>query len=894
MPGLNILRRLRARFRPLTRRHQFEEGMSEELRFHMEQFSDDLIARGVAPEEAARLARIEFGSVHNAKGDCREARGLNLLDELSRELRYAVRLLRKTPGFTVTALATLAICLGANLTIFAVMDSILLRPLPFPEPGRLITMFNTYPKAGVDRDGSSITNFYERRGHIPALESLAMYAYSTAIVGEAGSTEREQVTRVTPEFFTTLGVGPVIGRAFTEAETTYKTDNVAILTDAFWRQRFNADPRVIGRQVRMDGVPKSVIGVLPASFRFLSSEARIYIPFASNPEDREPARRHWGGNVRQIIGRLRPGATLAQAQSQIDAQNNTLEMTGAEAKMMAEAGFRSLVVPLHADHVASIRPTLWLMQAGALALLLIGAANLANLLLIRANGRSKEMAVRQALGASRRHVVSEVIVEITVLTLTGGLLGLALGAGGIRLLAKLGVDRLPLGARIVFDARLAVAALIAAVAIGIALAAPIAWFNLRDHLRDRLQAEGRGGTSGRAAQSLRHAFIVTQIALALTLLAGAGLLGLSLERALAVSPGFRPEHVLTGRISLPYKNYQDFRAHLAFNERLMKEIGQLPGVSAAGVVSNVPLSGNSGKSAATVVGHALRPGDAPRGHYSYGVDGGYFAAMGFALKEGRFLDSGDSRGRDRACVVDEDFARYYWPGSSALGHRLFQGSSAGPDAEAFTVVGVVGSVRQAGLTDDTAQGAVYYPYAANYDGNMFVVARTSVPPESMALAVEKAVRRIDPELPVTDLRSMETRIADSLVARRSPVLLAGIFSLIAVLLTAIGTYGVLSYAVTQRSREIGVRVALGATPKQIRNQFLTLALRLLGAGMLLGVVGAWLAGQAMRTVLFHVPAMHAATLAGAIGVIGVISLIACMAPSYRAARISPMDVLAEQ
>ena len=318
-----MLKRLRSLVRVLTFRRNFEDGMTEELRFHMEQYADDLVRQGVSPEEAARRARIEFGSLHNVKGDCREARGLHLFDELVRELRYAARLLRKSPGFTATALATLAICLGANLTIFAVMDSVLLRPLPFPEADRLVTMFNTYPKAGVDRDGSSLTNYYERRSHIPALASLSMYRYGTGIIGEAGSTERGQITIVSPEFFSTLGVGPAFGRAFTEAETTYETDNVAILTDLYWRQRFNADPHVIGKQIRVDGVPKTVIGVLPPGFHFLSSEARLYLPFASRLEDRMPKERHSGGNVKQIIARLKPGATLAQAQAQIDAQNTT-------------------------------------------------------------------------------------------------------------------------------------------------------------------------------------------------------------------------------------------------------------------------------------------------------------------------------------------------------------------------------------------------------------------------------------------------------------------------------------------------------------------------------------------------------------------------------------------
>jgi predicted permease len=550
-------------------------------------------------------------------------------------------------------------------------------------------------------------------------------------------------------------------------------------------------------------------------------------------------------------------------------------------------------VSLHADHVTAIRPTLLLLQAGAIALLLIGGVNLVNLLLVRASGRVKELAVRQTLGASRGYVVSEVVVETTLLTLVGGLLGLAIGAGGIHLLRVFGADRLPLGSRIVFDARLALVALVAAIIMGMVFAVPIAWFNLRRHLGNALQSVSRGGTSGHGAQILRHSFIVSQIALAFMLLAGAGLLGLSLQRVMAVSPGFQSDHVLTGQILLPWANYSE-AARLTFVESLMDKIGHLPGVLSAGVVNNVPFSGNSGKSAATVVGHVLRPGESPRGHYSYGVAGDYFRSMGFSLRAGRFLTADDSRRSERVCVVDDDFARYYWPQASAIGQRLWDGSAAGKDAEAFTVVGVVGGAKQAGLTEDEAQGAIYYPYSFRIGDGVFVAVRTSLPPESLGLALQKAVRQIDPDVPVNDVRSMDTRIADSLAARRSPALLAGLFSGIALLLTATGTYGVLSYVVAQRRREIGLRMALGAQPGQIRRQFFYLSLRLLIGGTILGVMGAWLTSRSMQAVLFHVPALNLTILAGAAFVMGVVSLAACLLPSQRAARISPMEALAEE
>ncbi len=887
-----MIQRLRSVFRVLTRRRDFEEGMSEELRFHIEQYTDDLVRSGMSREQAARMVQVELGSPINIKADCREAFGVHFFDEFRRQLSYAARLLRKTPAFTGTALLTLAVCFGANLTIFAVIDSVLLRPMPFPEPDRLMTLFNTYPKAGVDRDGSSLTNYYERRGRIPALASLSIYNYGTEIVGEPGSTERLQTMRVSPDFFSTLGLGPAMGRTFTDEETSSETDHVAILSDPFWRQRYNADPNVIGKQIRVNSVPRTVIGVLPPSFRFLSSDARVFLPLASRPEDRAPSRRHAGGNVIQMIARLQPAATIAQAQSEIDAQNAALEVDDPQAKMIADAGFRSLVVPLRADHVAAVRPTLLLLEAGVLVLLLVGAVNLVNLLLIRASGRVKELAVRQALGAGWRYLISEVVVETTLLTFAGGLLGLAVAAGGIQLLRGLGADRLPLGGRIAFDARLAVAGLVAAIVMGIVFAVPVAWFHLRRHLGNALQSESRGGTSGHGAQLLRHCFIVSQIALALVLLAGAGLLGLSLQRVMAISPGFQSDHVLTGQILLPWADYPE-AGRLKFVESLMDKLDHLPGVLSAGVVSNVPFSGDIGKSAATVAGHVRRPGESARGHYSYGVAGDYFRAMGFSLRAGRFLTADDSRRSERVCVVDEDFARYYWPQGSAIGQRLWDGSEAGTDTEALTIVGVVGGVKQAGLTENEAQGAIYYPYAFRIGDSVFVTVRTSLPPESLGLTLQKAVRQIDADVPVDDLRSMNTRIADSLVARRSPATLAGLFSAIALLLTSIGTYGVLSYAVAQRRREIGVRIALGAQPGQIRIQFLSLSLRLLTAGTVLGLIGAWQAGRAMRSLLFQVPPLNVAVLAAAACVTAAVCLAACLVPSQRAAQVSPMEALAE-
>ena len=884
-----MVARLASMFRALLRRRRFEDGLAEELRFHIEQYADDLMRDGTPRDEALRRARVEFGSVDNVKDDCREARGLRLFDDLWRDTRHAVRLMRRSPGFTFTALATIALCLGANLTIFAVVDSVLLRPLPFPDAGRLMSVYNTYPGAGVPNDGCSLTNYYERRGKIAALSHVAAYRDGISVVGETGATDRLPTTRVSPEFFETLGVSPAMGRGFTEEETRYGAHRVAVLTDEFWRQHLAADPNALGRTIRVNGERVTVVGVLPREFRFLSSKTTVYFPLASSPEERSPRERHSGNS--DMIARLSAGASVAEAQAEIDAHNAALEADNPIGKAMAEAGFRSIVVPLHADHVAGVRPMLLLLQSGALLLLAIGAVNLVNLLFIRASARAKERAVRQAIGAGRRHVAAEVLVETTMLALAGGLFGLVVGAAGIRLLDAIGAEHLPMGARIVLDVRLASIGLAGAAIMGILMGVPLVWYNLRDVSVNPLHFESRSSTASRTSQRVRHGFIVAQIALSFVLLAGAGLLGLSLKKAMSVSPGFRSEQVLTGQLSVSRRSVPNGAALLAFLERVGEELRREPGVQAVGISTNVPMSGISDKSAVTVKGFVRRPGQSLQGHYSYSVDGDFFSALGMTLMDGRFLTAADSRRAERVCVVDEDFARHYWPQGGAIGQRVFPGSQPRSDAEAFRIVGIVRPMKQAQLTDTEAQGAAFFPLGHRMDGQFYVVIRASVPPESLGNTLQTVVRRIDPELPVSDVQPMEVRVADSLVVRRSPALLAGLFSAVALLLTGIGTYGVLSYAVAQRRREIGLRIALGARPAQVRGHFVWLALRLLICGITVGLLGAWFAGRAMQAVLFQVPPLHTVTLAGTAIVIGTMAVGACLVPSHRAARISPMEAM---
>ncbi len=880
---------LRTRLASWFRRDRWDAQLDADLQFHLEQEIAERVRAGVPHEEARRRARLAIGSLDRAKEECRDLREVPIVEPVWRDLRHAVRSLRRTPGFVAVAVATLALCLGANLTIFAVVDAVLVRPLPFPRADRLVTIVNSFPRAGVVHDGASLTSYYEWRGRIPAFASISAWRDRAAIVGATGSTERERVLRVTPEFFATLGAGPATGRAFTGAEMTPQTDGVAILTSGYWRTHFGADPDVIGRTLRINGRPHRIVGILPSGFHFLSSRAQIYLPLSSTAQERGVNNRYVSGT--NVVARLRDGATIAQAQAQIEAHYLAHAAEFPWAKQIEDAGFSVSVLSLQADHVASVRPTLLLLQAGALFLLLIGAVNLVNLLLIRVSGRSHELGIRRSLGAGRGDIVRHLMVETIVVALAGGLAGLVVGGVGIRLLDLFGVNQLPLGAHIGLTGRVALVELLGALGVGFVVGLPIARFGLRDGRAQSLQSESRSVTSSRGVQRLRDSFVVAQIALAFVLLIGAGLLGVRLERTMSVSPGFRADHVLTGRVSLPEQSYPNKAARAALADRVVEALAHEPGVRAAGVVTQVPVTGRSEDNAMTVVGYTRKPGVSPLLHNRYGVTGDYFAGMGIPLKAGRFLASSDA-GR-RVCVVDENFARHYWPDGKAIGQRVFDGppQDRQPD-EAFTVVGVVGAVRQRDLTDTSTTGAIYFPFHYDASSSLFVVVRTSQQPEALASTVRGVVRRIDADLPVDDVQSMDGRIADSLEVRRSPALLAGVFALVALLLAAIGTYGVLSFAVARRRREIAVRMALGAQPGQIARQFLAAGLRLLLVGLLLGWAGAWAESRAMQSVLLDIPAIPAAILAVTAIVMSAVALAACFVPAARAARLPPTEALA--
>ena len=805
------------------------------------------------------------------------------------DLRIATRRLWKTPGFAFAALATLALCIGANLTIFAVVDALLIRSLPFSQPDRLVTLYYVYPKLPSARSGASLTNYYERRGKIPAFSSIAEINESSSVVGEAGATAMEKLGRVTPEFFSTLGVTPLLGRAFHEDEMTYQSDQEVILSYGFWKARFNADPGILGKPLRMDGIDRRIVGVLPPDFRFLSFKAPVYMPLSSEEGERNVGARHSVGSI--MIARLADGKTLAEARAQTDALDAQLAPLFPDAKIVADTGCHTIVAPLQADFVASTRPMLLSLQGGAILLLAIGSVNIVNLLLIRASNRSRELAIRQALGASQHAIARETMTETLLLTGIGGALGLGVGFAGIRLLAAFGADKLPLGADIALNGSVAAVAVVCALGIGCAVGVPVAWINLHGRLATALQAEGRGGTAGRGATRLRKGFIVAQVALAFILLTGAGLLGLSLKRAMDVQPGFQPEHVVTGRFNLTWAGYHEAKDFSSFFNRLYEEVNALPGVTSMGSTTTVPVVGPAMNDVVTVPGFKLLPGETLVVHDHFSEEGNYFQAMGIPLKEGRFLRPEDEKWDNHLAVVDEAFAKHYWPGESAIGKLFYRGTQIDTKQGAYTVVGVVGSIRQESLTDLQARGAIYFPFTEYFARDFYLVVRSSLPTETLAPTLQKLVRSIDPDMPLTDIRSMNLRIEDSLVTRRSPALMAGVFAGTALLLATIGLYGVMAYAVAQRTKEFGVRMALGAQSRDVLRLVFTQGARLAAVGLVLGAVGASLLTEFMESLLFGVKADDPLAYAGVAVLLAAVAALACLLPARRATRVDPVVAL---
>ncbi len=806
------------------------------------------------------------------------------------DLRYAFRSLRKAPGFAAIAVLTLALCIGANSAIFSVVNAILLKPYPWPDSDRLVYVYNTYPKLGLENAGCSIPDYLDRRRGVPAFAESALITGFNANLSADGNPERVYGLSVTPSLFPLLQTAPALGRAFTAAEAEFGAAKTVVLSDTFWRHRYGADPGILGRAIHLNGEPYTVVGVMPPGFYFPSLRAQFWAPFAFSQQQQSDESR--GHEFSSMLARLRPGVTLEQAQRDVDAVSRAVRERLPRIRGDYEAtGFGGLVRDYLAQNVQDVRAMLWLLQGGVAAALLIGCANVANLLLARASAREREFAIRAALGAGRGRLVRQLLTESLLLFLLGGALGLVVALWGLSAVNALGVGDLPRGFGVALDGRVFAFTLLSALVTGLAFGALPAWVATRGNAADALKAAGTRTTAGFRQMWVRGALAVVQIALSLMLLATAGLLIKSFARLQEESPGFSTDRALTASLSLPSARYATPEKRAAFAAQLIARIEALPGVSAAGLTNNLPFGGGNSQGGYNIVGRDLAPGQAnPHGMIRQ-VSAGYFRAMGIPLLRGRYLESTDTLGRENVVVIDRLLADRYWPGGDPIGQRISRGGNATQGNGAWTIVGVVGTVKSTSLDQAVTKETLYFPFAQTSSATVTLVVRTSAPPETLAPALRAAVLALDPDQPVFDVKTMALRLDESLQRRRSPMVLLSAFAGIALLLAALGIYGVLAFSVGQRTPEIGIRMALGAGRRQILALILRQGGVLIALGLLLGLAGYFSLRSVIAQQLFGVAATDPAILVLAPLVLAGIALAACLIPARRATKVDPMVAL---
>ncbi|MDP6606474.1 MAG: ABC transporter permease [Dehalococcoidia bacterium] len=894
MPWPSRLSRL---FKNLLRRDHVERELSDEVESYLGMLVDEKTAAGLSPEEARRAARLELGGVDQVKELSREVRAGALIEQAWQDVRIALRSMRRTPGFTAVALLTLALCIGANTTIFSVIHGVLLRPLPFPEGNRLVTLFNIYPAVASSADGeNSPPDYFDRRAETDVFESLALFNFQSYTIGDDGSPQRVVGARTTASLFDVLRTQPTLGRPFTEADAEPGNERLAILSHGLWQEMFAGSPGAIGRPITIDGVDHDIVGVMPVGFTVLAEEVAILRPWAFNEQERSDGARH--GNYAKMIGRLQPGVSTALAQERIDALNaRLLEQFPDFRPLVERLNYSTVVIGIQDQLVRFVRPTLYVLQASVLLVLLIGCVNIANLLLTRASGRTQELAIRFALGAARWRVMRQLLTESLVLAIIGGAAGLAIGAAGLELFTRLELPGLPPNTSLAIDG--SVVAFTAAIATltGLVFGVIPALHLSRGDLERLLRQGGRSGSAGGSAKT-RGVLVVAQVSLAFVLLIGAGLLVVSFGRVLNVDPGFRPAQVLTAQVSLPLTRYNTPAAQ-AFNRRAQEAIEALPGVSAVGLTTLLPFSDDGNKSVVVPEGYPFGPDEGLPLPHNVWIGGDYFASMGIPVLAGREFEARDDLEAPFVAIVDEDFAAKYWPGENPIGKRLHFGAGDGNPWQ--TVVGLVGSVKVEDLAENDDRGSVYFSMTQTEVGfrwshinEMTAVIRTDGSAASLGNTVRATILGLDPQLPIYDVQVMETRLAESLGQRRTPMALLLFFAGVALALSALGIYGVLAFAVSQRTKEIGIRMALGAEPARIVRQILWQGGALVGTGLLVGTAGALGLTQLISSLLYAVEPTDPMVFTAVAAMLTFVGLTACLVPSRRATRIDPAAALRDE
>jgi putative ABC transport system permease protein len=809
---------------------------------------------------------------------------------LLKDLRYAARVLRKSPGFTVVAVIAIALGVGANTAIFSVVNAVLLKPLNYRDPQQLVLLEHNYKKLDLHATVAPAGYAYYRDNAKSFSDVAAFSSFSANLTGE-GEPERLNAMYVTANMFPALGAQAAEGRTLLPEENDAGRNKVVVLSDGFWHRRFAGLP-IVGKNVTLNGEPYTVVGIMPPSFNLgrefgFGQTPDLWAPITFKPEQLAPDT-GWSTEYLNVVARMKPGVTVEQAQAEMNtiaADVRRQFLTGTE-----ESSWGLLLTPLDEYVVGKIRTALWILLGAVLFVLLIACANVANLMLARSAVRQKEIAVRTALGASRWRVVRQLMTESVLLSLVGGGLGLLLAMWGVDLLLKLNGARIPRAAEIGLDSRVMLFTLGVSVLTGIVFGLAPAFQTSDVNLHGTLKEGGRSGKAG-VRRGVRNALVIAEMSFAVILLVGAGLLIRSFVELQQVSPGFEPRGVLAMQLSLPANKYADANARALFDRRMLEQLRALPGVKTAGTTTSLPMSGSNQSGSFNIEGQPQVPGQDPPHGSRWLASEDYLQTMGIRLVRGRLFDSHDTNDAQQVAIVDETLARKYWGTEDPVGKRItFEGPDDKPRWR--EVVGLVAHVRNEGLEGES-RGQYYVPYAQATGGgpNLYVVVRTDGDPASLAPSVRGAIAGIDRDLPVFRVATMEQMVSDSLAQRRFSMLLFGIFAALALVLAVVGLYGVMSYAVAQRTHEIGLRMALGAQGRDVLRMVVGQGMGLVAVGLGIGLLGALGLTRLMASLLYGVSASDPLTYAGIAILLGAVALLASYIPARRATKVDPMVAL---
>jgi predicted permease len=791
---------------------------------------------------------------------------------------------------------TFSVCIAANTALFAIVNSVVLRPLPVPQANSILLMSNEYPKAGVvSINNSSSGDYFDRMHEMTVFESQAVFQERDQTVELNGLPQRIHGMVVTPSWFKLLRVSPALGRPFSDEEGEIGRDHEVILSHGLWEQLYGGNKSAAGRDLRISGQPFRIVGVMPKDFDFIDPQVRLWMPLAFTAEQKT---QHHSNNWYHI-GRLKPGATLQQAQAQVNSINDeNLERFPEFKELLINAGFHTVVTPLEDLLTAGVKRTLYLLWGGAVLVLLIGGLNIANLALTRLALRRKEMVTRIALGAGRVQLVRQLLLENVGLALVGGVAGLALGAGLLRTLSAIGLEHFPRAGEVRVDAAVVLVALGLSVAAGVFVGLfPVVSVS-KLGINDALHEDSRTGTTGKKTRTVRQLLVAAQIGFAFALLMGAALLLASFRHLLQVDPGFRPEGVVTASVALPRSKYAKAEDWRKFMNRALPALRAIPGVALAGATDVIPLGGDHNDSVILAEGYQMRPGESIVSPLSMDVTPGYFEAMGISMVRGRRFDERDNETAPRVVIVDERLAKHFWPNSDPIGRRMFQPSDSKDLQKVdehtvwLTVVGVARTLRYEHLDDSGGTvGACYFPIAQEPDSTLTFALKTTGDSDSAVRALRAEILRLDPDLAVFDVHTMSERIDLSLSRRRTSMLLANVFGGVALFLAMLGIYGVLAYLVAERTREIGIRMALGSTRASILRLVLWEGCELVLIGLVLGIIGAASVEKVMATEIYGVRPLDPLVLASVMALLAIVALAACAVPARRAMRVDPIVAL---